>query len=108
MPHPSPAVRFSLPPTATLSTGVASWSGAIGALPTAPRLKLLHLVRHAQGWHNVDPEGVSRVPSGLDARLTPEGELQCAGDCVWEGDVRVQAASTDENDENYGSYFLYG
>jgi hypothetical protein len=78
MPHPTPAVRFSLPPTATLSTGVASWSGAIGALPTAPRLKLLHLVRHAQGWHNVDPEGVSRVPSGLDARLTPEGERQCA------------------------------
>ena len=74
----SPAVRFSLPPGATLSTGVASWSGAIGAAPAGPRVKLLHLVRHAQGTHNVDPEGVSRQPSGLDARLTEEGERQCA------------------------------
>lgn len=34
---------------------------------------LLHLVRHAQGWHNVKPEG-SQL---RDPLLTPQGEEQC-------------------------------
>ena len=39
--------------------------------------KLLHFVRHAQGYHNVD-SGVMKTEEGHDARLTPEGRRQCA------------------------------
>jgi len=57
---------------------VASWSSAIS--PNAgPRdgAKILHLVRHAQGIHNVHPDTM-KSPAGLDAPLTEEGLRQCA------------------------------
>ena len=71
-----PAIRITRPASAMLS-GISTWSGAIGAVPTGPRTKLLHLVRHAQGFHNIDPE-VMKQPEGLDAQLTEEGQAQCA------------------------------
>jgi phosphohistidine phosphatase SixA len=41
-----------------------------------PGDKLIHFVRHAQGFHNIDSRPIhEREP---DARLTPEGEAQCA------------------------------
>jgi broad specificity phosphatase PhoE len=41
-----------------------------------PDERLIHFVRHAQGFHNVDPRPIhERDP---DAHLTPEGEAQCA------------------------------
>ena len=75
-----PAVRFlRAPSTSFQGTSTPSgWSGVIGPLPElAPRQKLLHIVRHAQGFHNVDPD-IMRSPAGIDARLTDEGFAQCA------------------------------
>ena len=62
-----------------LRGGVAAgWSGAVGVPPPAAhRTKLIHLVRHAQGWHNVDPT-IMQAPAGVDAQLTDEGRRQCA------------------------------
>jgi len=76
----SPAVRFLRAPSTTVLRGacVASWSSAIS--PNAgPRdgAKILHLVRHAQGIHNVHPDTM-KSPAGLDAPLTEEGLRQCA------------------------------
>ena len=74
----APAIRIIRPTSSslTLSTAVAGWSGAIGA--TAPtNCKIIHFVRHAQGYHNVDP-GIMKEPAGLDAQLTEEGMRQCA------------------------------
>jgi len=42
----------------------------------ASRVKLLHVVRHAEGTHNVQKQ--YRDPSNIDARLTPAGNDQCA------------------------------
>jgi len=39
-------------------------------------LKLLHLIRHAEGTHNVYSD--YRNPAHIDARLTPFGRMQCA------------------------------
>ena len=58
----------------------SGWSGAVGMPPPAAgstNKKLLHIVRHAQGYHNVDPQ-VMRSPAGIDAQLTDEGRRQCA------------------------------
>ena len=41
-----------------------------------PGQKLLHFVRHAQGTHNVSKLPIQQRE--LDARLTPDGEAQCA------------------------------
>eukprot|EP00966_Prymnesium_polylepis_P273803 6324955-Prymnesium_polylepis.1 len=77
------AARLFLPagyPPPTSAPRVAAWSGAVGA-DTASTLdkghKLLHFVRHAQGFHNID-QAVMKTQEGLDARLTPEGCRQCA------------------------------
>ena len=41
-------------------------------------VRVVHMVRHAQGTHNVDQNGVTlRDPANHDARLTPFGEQQC-------------------------------
>ena len=41
-------------------------------------VRVVHMVRHAQGTHNVDQSGVTlRHPANHDARLTPFGEQQC-------------------------------
>jgi len=40
------------------------------------RSKLLHLIRHAQGTHNVQSD--YRNPAHIDAPLTPLGRIQCA------------------------------
>ena len=43
-------------------------------------VKVIHMVRHAQGTHNVEVPGRScqyRNPKNHDARLTPFGEQQC-------------------------------
>jgi len=37
--------------------------------------KILHLIRHAEGTHNVEKDYKS--PANLDAALTPQGEWQC-------------------------------
>ena len=84
-----PCVRLSLPPgvaaplPATELPGaqkfagrVAGWNG-LCTRPPGTKTKLLHIIRHAQGYHNVDAD-IMRDPSGLDARLTDEGEQQCA------------------------------
>lgn len=44
--------------------------------PFRDRLKLLHLIRHAEGTHNVNSD--YRNPAHIDARLTPLGRNQCA------------------------------
>lgn len=73
-----PVVRLSLPPSVPVpppSSCISGWTGAVGAKPTG-RQKLLHLVRHAQGYHNINQDAL-RDPVCLDARLTPEGISQC-------------------------------
>ena len=93
------AVRFSLPPMLASprggmlassfgsdepSSSVASWNGPLPAPDgQAATIKLLHFVRHGQGYHNID-SGIMRSPLGLDARLTDEGVDQCS---------RLQAAT---------------
>ena len=73
--------RLSLPPThAKLPKPAPSQpSGATAAAPPAadggPR-KLLHIVRHAEGFHNTERKHVAE--RSHDARLTPNGEAQCA------------------------------
>ncbi|KAL1514784.1 hypothetical protein AB1Y20_003870 [Prymnesium parvum] len=77
-------VRLSLPVgsrTPAHAPTPATWAGAVGVnakelCPEGGTTKLLHFVRHAQGFHNVDPS-VIRSAAGLDARLTPEGCEQC-------------------------------
>lgn len=75
-----PAVRLSLPrhifPPAPSPGRESQWTGATSAHPDGPRQKLLHIVRHAQGYHNVDP-GVMKTAAGFDAQLTPQGRQQC-------------------------------
>ena len=80
MPNLGPAVRFSsLGGSAHLkSLGTSGWSGVTGvAIDPMPRRKLIHFIRHAEGFHNIDPE-VMKMQAGLDARLTDEGKSQCA------------------------------
>jgi len=73
----TPIVRFTRPnATPVISAGIAGWSGSIGATP-GPGEKLIHFVRHAQGFHNID-SAIMKQPAGLDARLTEEGCQQCA------------------------------
>lgn len=79
-----PALKLSLPPKISppARPAAASWAGitspgAAGVLAPNDGRKVLHLVRHAQGFHNVDGS-VMRTEAGLDARLTPEGASQCA------------------------------
>ena len=80
MPTPTlgPVVRFSRPSAYPLkSLGIAGWSGVIGVpIDPKPRRKVIHFVRHAEGFHNVDAE-VMKKPEGLDAQLTDEGKRQC-------------------------------
>lgn len=54
-------------------------------------VRVVHMVRHAQGTHNVDQSGVTlRHPANHDARLTPFGEQQCeALSARLRGDARV-------------------
>ena len=47
-----------------------------GTVSLEPNQKLLHFIRHAQGFHNVDARPIQQ--RAADARLTPEGEAQCA------------------------------
>ena len=70
------------PPSSRQPSG---WSGAtvsaVAAVGPAasvlgPNQKLVHLVRHAQGFHNVSELKAHLRPH--DARLTPAGEEQCA------------------------------
>ena len=73
--------RLSLPPAhAKLPKPAPSQpSGATAAAPPpadgGPR-KLLHIVRHAEGFHNTERKHVAE--RSHDARLTPKGEAQCA------------------------------
>lgn len=73
-----PALRVVRPPSFAPPVA-AGWSGAIGieSASLGPNAKIIHFVRHAQGYHNIDPS-IMKQPAGLDARLTDEGEAQCA------------------------------
>ena len=73
----APAVRI-VRPSSLKGAVPAGWSGAVEAPPpVAPGTKLIHFVRHAQGFHNVDPM-VMKAPAGIDAQLTDEGRRQCS------------------------------
>eukprot|EP00978_Attheya_sp_CCMP212_P004410 scaffold9637_cov47-Attheya_sp.AAC.1 len=84
-----PVVRFSLPPNIrppvlpTTGSSPASWYPRLGLDrhgikdTLKPRQKILHLLRHAEGYHNLDPS-VSTQAHGLDAKLTDKGRAQCA------------------------------
>ena len=74
------------PPTLHLATQrapptqgqISGWNGApVACQELGAGEKLLHFVRHAQGTHNLDPTQ-NRSPASHDARLTPDGTLQCA------------------------------
>ena len=81
-PSMAAAVRVVLPAGVAVPPGSSrkpsSWSGATSGAPAAlgPTEKLVHFVRHAQGFHNISPLKIQQRPH--DARLTPEGEAQCA------------------------------
>lgn len=78
----SERVRVSLPPGVAVppssSRRPSSMSGAtsVSAATLPPNAKLVHIVRHAQGHHNVFNGPTCQAPH--DPRLTPEGEAQCA------------------------------
>ena len=71
------AVRLSLPTgyaPPTSAPRVAAWGGAVGsdtAASLTPGQKLLHFVRHAQGFHNID-QSVMKTEAG---RRPPEHAL---------------------------------
>ena len=67
--------RLAHPPQArAVATQRRHRSRAAGA-DGGPR-KLLHIVRHAEGFHNTERKHVAE--RSHDARLTPNGEAQCA------------------------------
>ena len=79
-PRPAP-VRLELVPGASLpvtAPTAATWvaNGSCDRAELQPNQKILHFVRHAEGYHNVDKRPIHERP--LDARLTPNGEAQCA------------------------------
>ncbi len=79
-PRPAP-VRLELVPGASLpvtAPTAATWvaNGTCDLASLSGRTKVLHVVRHAEGFHNVDRRPIYERP--IDARLTPDGEAQCA------------------------------
>jgi len=67
----TPAVRIlSLPNALNLNTDYES-----PILSLTPTTKILHLIRHAEGTHNISPD--HKTPAHLDATLTPRGVDQC-------------------------------
>lgn len=41
------------------------------------RVKVVHWIRHAQGYHNIGGEKAAKARRNIDARLTPNGRQQC-------------------------------
>ena len=41
------------------------------------KIKIIHWIRHAQGYHNVNRGADAKKPCCIDARLTPKGVNQC-------------------------------
>ena len=83
------ALPAGVPVPPASSRQPSGWSGATatavgavgpGAIVLGPNQKLVHLVRHAQGFHNVSELKIHLRPH--DARLTPAGEEQCAALCA--------------------------
>ena len=56
----------------------------------SPTSKILHLIRHAEGTHNLC-ELESKKPIHHDARLTPKGEEQCRNLSLLTRDLPVEA-----------------
>lgn len=83
------ALPVGVPVPRPSSRQPSGWSGATATAVTAvgpaaivlgPNQKLVHLVRHAQGFHNVSKLRIHLRPH--DAHLTPAGEEQCAALCA--------------------------
>ena len=87
----SAAFSASLSPTSpaltSISTFVSAPTMAIDAAPeqvvrlfsiqqAPPKSKILHLIRHAEGTHNISPDS-HKMPLHWDARLTEKGIKQC-------------------------------
>jgi broad specificity phosphatase PhoE len=72
-----PCLLGSAAEAANKSGGPSSWNAA-GQTRDAlgPHEKLIHFVRHAEGWHNVHRDKI-KLPECHDANLTPEGVRQC-------------------------------
>ena len=78
VPVPRPSSRQPSGWSGATATAVAAVGPA--AIVLGPNQKLVHLVRHAQGFHNVSDLKIHLRPH--DARLTPAGEEQCAALCA--------------------------
>jgi broad specificity phosphatase PhoE len=64
------------------------------------KVKVVHWIRHAQGYHNIGGEAEAKARHNIDARLTPQGIDQClelaekirtAKPCTALSDVRDKA-----------------
>jgi len=59
----------------TSGPGPAVRLHSLHAATANPKLKILHIIRHAEGYHNVNNS--YRNPKNIDAQLTPRGIDQC-------------------------------
>jgi broad specificity phosphatase PhoE len=80
---------YSHPP-ATAAVRLFSAVNAASRYECSPTAKLLHLVRHAEGTHNLC-EKDSKRPIHLDAELTPKGVEQCLKLSSLTKDLNVEA-----------------
>ena len=95
-PRPAP-VRLELVPGASLpatAPTATTWvgNGSCDRAELQPNQKILHFVRHAEGYHNVDARPIHERP--VDARLTPTGEAQCASLARATVDLRPQLVAS--------------
>jgi len=70
------APAFASAPTMTIDAAPKPVVRLFSIQQAPPKSKILHLIRHAEGTHNISPDS-HKMPLHWDARLTEKGIEQC-------------------------------